>query len=75
MPRFFQSADVVRVTGDTFWYAKYPYMIFLLQDFVQTNRINTKHMPKINHRLFSAIFIYKNPQFPRIFNLGGTDVS
>ena len=30
---------------------KHPYMIFLLQDFVQTNRINTKHMPKINHRL------------------------
>ena len=33
---------------------KHPYMIFLLQDFVQTNRINTKHMPKINHRLNSA---------------------
>ena len=30
---------------------KYPYMIFLLQDFVQTNRINTKHMPNPNHRL------------------------
>ena len=48
---------------------KHPYMIFLLQDILQTNRINTKHMPKINHRLNSAIFIYKNPKFPRIFNL------
>ena len=30
---------------------KYPYMIFLLQDILQTNRINIKHVPNPNHRL------------------------